>query len=99
MSTKESIREKTNIKIKEPKKYKVVMHNDDFTPMDFVIYILVDIFNKKEDEAYKIMMTVHKGGKAVVGVYSYDIARTKAEIAMDAAREEGFPFKITVEEE
>lgn len=59
MSTKGLIKEKTNIKIKEPKKYKVIMHNDDFTPMDFVIYILIDIFNKNENDAYKIMMTVH----------------------------------------
>lgn len=99
MSTKGLIKEKTNIKIKEPKKYKVIMHNDDFTPMDFVIYILIDIFNKNENDAYKIMMTVHKSGKAVVAIYSYDIAKTKAQLAMDIAREEGFPFKITVEEE
>lgn len=85
-------------KIKEPKKYNVVMYNDDFTTMEFVVYILVNIFNKNNQEAVSLMLTVHKSGKAVVGTYSYDIARTKVDKAMKLAKEGGYPFKITVEE-
>ena len=98
MSTKESIREKTNIKIKEPKKYKVVMHNDDFTTMEFVVNILMTIFKKDINTSNKIMMDVHKLGKGIVGIYPYDIATTKVAMALEMAKEEGFPFNITIEE-
>ena len=98
MSSKSGIREEIKVKIKEPKKYKVVMYNDDFTSMEFVVFVLTNIFNQTQDEAVKIMLDVHKGGKAIVGVYSYDIARTKVEATIALAREEGFPFKVVVEE-
>ncbi|SFU83471.1 ATP-dependent Clp protease adaptor protein ClpS [Clostridium sp. DSM 8431] len=98
MSIKDLTIEKTKTRLKEPKKYKVVMYNDDFTPMDFVVYILVNIFRKKHDDATNIMMKVHKEGSAVVGTYSYDIAVTKVEKANFLAKEEGFPFKIKVQE-
>lgn len=97
MSTKTILKEKDKINIKEPKNYKVVMYNDDFTTMEFVVYILINIFNKNENDAEAIMMKVHKGGKAIVGIYSYDIAMTKVELATKLARQEGFPFKIKVE--
>ena len=74
------------------------MYNDDFTPMDFVVYILINIFKKKHEDAVNIMMKVHKEGSAVVGIYSYDIAVTKVEKADSLARGEGFPFKIKVQE-
>lgn len=90
--------EKEKIKIKKPSKFKVIMYNDDFTSMDFVIYILVKIFNKDNDEAFKLMMNVHKGGSAIVGVYSYDIAKTKVEKSLSLAKYEGYPFRIKVEE-
>lgn len=98
MAISTSIKEKSKVKIKEPKRYKVVMYNDDFTPMEFVVFILMNIFKKSESEAVKIMMAVHKGGSAIVGVYSYDIAKTKAETAVRTAREEGYPFRVKVEE-
>lgn len=98
MATKNVLKEKTKIKIKEPKKYSVVMHNDDFTTMDFVVEILIDIFHKDVIEAEALMMNVHKLGKAVVGKYPYDIASTKVAIALTRAKEEGFPFRMTVEE-
>ena len=98
MSTKTILNETDKINIKEPKNYKVVMYNDDFTTMEFVVYILINIFNKKEIDAEEIMMKVHKDGKAIVGIYSYDIAMTKVELATKLARQEGFPFKIKVEE-
>ena len=99
MATSTSITEKTRVKVKEPKRYKVIMHNDDFTTMEFVVAILSDIFNRSIEEANKIMMEVHKNGKGVAGIYPYDIAISKATKAMTLAKEEGFPFKLTVEEE
>lgn len=89
--------EKTDMKLKEPKKYKVVMYNDDFTPMDVVVNILLEVFHKNYEEAVTIMMTVHKGNKAIVGVYSYDIAKTRAVKAVKIARELGYPFRAEVE--
>ncbi|MCI8373184.1 MAG: ATP-dependent Clp protease adaptor ClpS [Lachnospiraceae bacterium] len=98
MGTKGSVKERSIVKINVPRQYAVVMHNDDFTPMDFVVNILMEVFHKEYDDAVNIMMVVHKGDRAVVGTYSYDIARSKAEKAMVLAREEGYPFRITVEE-
>ncbi|MEG0295139.1 MAG: ATP-dependent Clp protease adaptor ClpS [Clostridium sp.] len=98
MATGSNIKEKNNIKIKEPKKYKVVMYNDDFTSMEFVVFVLMNIFRKSNEEAVNIMMMVHKGGKAIVGTYSYDIARTKVDQTTQLAREEGFPFRLKIEE-
>lgn len=97
MSTSIQIQEKTKIKLKEPKKYKVIMYNDDFTPMDFVVKILMDIFKKSYEEAVTVMMTIHKGTKAVVGQYPYDIAMTKAKQAVNLARKEGYPFRVETE--
>lgn len=99
METNSKIIEKSNIKAKEPRKYKVIMYNDDFTTMEFVVAILNIIFNKDFEEANKIMMEVHKTGKGIAGVYPYDIAVSKANKAMLMAKEEGFPFKLTVEED
>lgn len=98
MSAKSQLLEKTNTKLKEPKRYKVVIYNDDFTPMDFVVDILIDIFHKNYKEAYDLMMQVHKGTKAIAGIYSYDIAKTKTELVINMAREEGYPFRVEVEE-
>ena len=86
------------IKIKEPQKYNVIMINDDFTSMEFVVRILIDIFHKDPVNAESIMMYVHKNGRAIVGTYSYDIALTKTNAAMTRARDEGFPFRMTIEE-
>lgn len=91
-------REETKTRIREPKRYQVIMHNDDYTPMDFVVEILMHIFHKGEEEATVLMMTVHKSGRASVGCYSYDIALTKQQAATQKAREEGYPFRMTVEE-
>jgi Uncharacterized conserved protein len=92
------VKQKDKVKIKKPKNYKVVMYNDDYTTMEFVINILVSVFNKKLMEAEKIMLDVHEKGKGIAGVYSYDIAITKVSTAMAMAKEKGFPFKLTVEE-
>lgn len=98
MSVQGETREKTRINIQEPKHYKVIMHNDDFTSMEFVVEILIDIFHKNETEAERLMLTVHESGRAAVGIYPYDIAVTKVQEASGRAREEGFPFRMTVEE-
>jgi len=98
METNIVTKQKNQIKIKKPKHYKVVMYNDDYTTMEFVINILVSVFNKKLIEAEKIMLDVHEKGKGVAGIYSHDIAITKVRAAMSMAKEKGFPFKLTVEE-
>lgn len=99
METNSKVIEKSNIKATKPRKYKVIMYNDDFTTMEFVVAILNIIFNKDFEEANKIMMEVHKTGKGIAGVYPYDIAVSKSNKAMLMAKEEGFPFKLTVEED
>ena len=98
MSVQGETREKTRIDIREPKHYQVIMHNDDFTTMEFVVDILRDIFHKGEVEAIHLMMLVHECGRASVGSYPYDIAVTKVQAATARAKEEGFPFRMTVEE-
>ena len=86
-------------KVGRPKKYKVVFYNDDYTPMELVTLILMEVFNKGEQEAYSIMMRVHKGGKAIAGVYSKEIAQTKVETTKMYAREAGYPLHAEAEAE
>ena len=92
----QNIKERTTYKIKEPSKYSVVFHNDDFTPMDLVTLILQHIFFKNQIEAETLMLKVHNEGRAIVGTYTYDIAITKATEATNIARKNGFPLRITV---
>ena len=89
MAVQGETREKTRINIREPRHYRVVMHNDDFTPMDFVVDILIDIFHKGVPEAERLMLMVHESGRAAVGSYPYDIAVTKVQTALARAREQG----------
>ncbi len=98
MATQIYAQEKTKDIVKEPKLYKVVMLNDDFTPMDFVVDILMDIFHKDRPTAETLMLTVHKSGKAVVARYPYDIANTKVSESITRARSEGYPFRLMVTE-
>ncbi|SDB12019.1 ATP-dependent Clp protease adaptor ClpS [Eubacterium oxidoreducens] len=98
MATQGAAKEQTKSRIREPKRYRVIMHNDDFTTMEFVVDILVRIFHKNEIEAEQIMMSVHQKGSAVVGVYPYDIAKTRILESMNRAKAEGFPFRMTMEE-
>ena len=98
MAIQGETREGTRIKIREPKQYKVIMHNDDFTTMEFVVDILMSIFHKDEAEAERLMMMVHEAGKASVGAYPYDIAVSKVQSAAARAKAEGFPFRMTIEE-
>ena len=89
---------KNKVKVSKPKNYKVIMHNDDYTTMEFVVDILVNIFKKSIEGANKVMIEVHQNGKGIAGIYPYDIAITKVSIAMARAEEDGFPFKLSVEE-
>lgn len=87
------------VKIKKPKKYKVLIHNDDYTTMEFVVYVLQKIFHKNMDEAQAIMLKVHKEGMGVCGVYSYEIAESKSTKVSREAKENGHPLKCTIESE
>jgi len=85
--------------LEEPKKYKVLLLNDDFSTMDFVIEILKKIFKKSDDESMAIMLNVHKNGKAVCGLYVHEIAATKIAQVKINARKAQFPLKAIMEEE
>ncbi len=82
-----------------PRRYKVIFHNDDYTTMEFVVGALKRFFHKTETEAMHIMLTVHKCGAAVAGVYTRDVAETKSTQVMDYARESGMPLLLTTEPE
>jgi ATP-dependent Clp protease adaptor protein ClpS len=86
-------------KLKQPPLFKVVLHNDDFTTMEFVVYVLETVFQKSEAEAFRVMLQVHTQGAGVAGVYTYEIAETKAAKVQSLARAQEFPLLCTVEEE
>lgn len=94
MAVKEQTKEQDKIKVQLPRQYQVLIYNDDFTPMDFVVKVLMGIFNKKEPEAVALMLSVHKGNYAVAGIYPKDIARTKAAEAVQWSRSQGYPLKV-----
>ncbi|MBO4333588.1 MAG: ATP-dependent Clp protease adaptor ClpS [Paludibacteraceae bacterium] len=89
------IRERQRVDLREPRRYKVVMHNDDFTTMDFVVMVLRTVFAKSDADAEAIMLGIHKQGSAVVGIYSLDVAKTKVQKATQMARDNNFPLKVT----
>jgi ATP-dependent Clp protease adaptor protein ClpS len=82
-----------------PKRHKVIFHNDDYTTMEYVIEVLRRFFHKSETEALHIMLTVHKKGKAIVGLYPRDVAETKVAEVMRDARDRGYPLLVTTEAE
>jgi len=90
---------KSSLDVVEPTRYKVLLHNDDYTTMDFVVEILVTIFHKSVAESEHIMLSIHQKGKAVCGVYSYEIAQTKVHQVKQLAKKSGFPLLATLEEE
>lgn len=93
------ILEDADQELKEPSMYKVVLHNDDYTTKEFVVEVLRAVFNKPAIEATKIMMDVHKKGRGVVGLYTWDIAQTKVAQVHQLAKEREFPLKCSVEPE
>jgi ATP-dependent Clp protease adaptor protein ClpS len=94
-----AVKERQRTNQREPRRYKVIMHNDDFTTMEFVVKVLTTVFFKPQPEAYSLMIKIHRSDKAVVGIYTYDIAISKKQKATTMAREEGFPLRITCEPE
>lgn len=94
-----SVKERQRTDLREPRLYKVFIHNDDFTTMEFVVMILMTVFRKSEAEAQTLMLKVHHSDKAVVGIYTYDMAVTRATRAKQMAEDAGFPLRITYEPE
>lgn len=94
-----SIQERQRIDLREPRRYKVIIHNDDFTTMEFVVLILTNVFFKSQAEAETLMLQVHHSDKAVVGIYTYDVALSKVQKATHMARDAGYPLRLSYEPE
>jgi ATP-dependent Clp protease adaptor protein ClpS len=90
---------RTKPKTKKPSLYKVLLLNDDYTPMEFVVFILEQFFGKNREDAYTIMLHVHQKGVGVCGVYTFEVAETKVTQVMDAAQQAGHPLQCTLEKE
>ena len=94
----EQVVEKTERRTKEPDRHQVVLLNDDYTTMEFVMEVLETVFHKSPAEAYRIMLLVHTQGRGICGVYTWEVAETKAEAVIALARGAGFPLRAVVEE-
>ncbi len=86
-------------RLEKPKLFKVILHNDDFTTMDFVVFVLEHVFSRTEAEAFTIMLIVHNEGIGVAGIYPYEIATMKCDKALNLAKSREYPLLCTVEEE
>ncbi|HEY7885713.1 MAG TPA: ATP-dependent Clp protease adapter ClpS [Cellvibrionaceae bacterium] len=93
----DTVLEQARPKLRKPPKYKVIMFNDDYTPMEFVVEVLEIFFGKNREQATSIMLTVHTQGKAVCGIYTRDIAETKAAQVNECAREHQHPLMCEIE--
>jgi ATP-dependent Clp protease adaptor protein ClpS len=96
---KEDVTSKTRKDTKEPPMFKVVLLNDDYTTMEFVVEILVYVFKRTPEDATRIMLQVHREGRGLCGVYTHEVAETKIDTVQDAARENGYPLQCTMEKE
>jgi len=85
--------------LQEPEMYRVLLHNDDYTSMDFVVEILMKIFHKNQQEAEVIMIKIHEKGSAICGIYTYEIAQTKAQQVKQLAKQNEFPLLATIEKD
>lgn len=94
-----NVKKKSTRKVQKPNMYRVILFNDDYTPMDFVVHILETIFKKTNEEATALMLEVHNRGSAVAGVYPYDIADTKRLETETLARKKEYPLRVEVEQE
>ncbi len=90
--------EKPKSKTKRPQLYNVVLYNDDYTTMEFVLHVLESIFDKGPAEAYRVMMEVHTSGRGLCGAYTWEVAETKVATVHEQARSEGFPLRAGIEE-
>src|SRR5687767_7187274 len=93
-----AVQERVDQAPREPALYNVILLNDDYTTMEFVMEILEALFQKSPAEAYRIMMHVHRNGRGLAGVYTYEVAETKAEQVASLAKAAGFPLRATIEE-
>ncbi len=93
------VAEKTDLRIKKPSLYRVILHNDDYTTMEFVVEVLMTVFHHPQAGAVRVMLDVHRRGRGVCGIYPHDIAQTKAARVLKMAREREFPLMATVEPE
>ena len=93
-----AVKERVRGKTKEPTLYSVVLLNDDYSPMQFVVDVLETVFQKSPAEAYRIMMQVHLNGRGVAGIYPWEVAETKVDTLMSRAREAGHPLQATIED-
>jgi ATP-dependent Clp protease adaptor protein ClpS len=93
-----AVKERVKVEKKEPTLYKVILLNDDYTTMEFVLSVLEEIFQKSPAEAYRIMMQVHLNGQGIAGVYPWEVAETKVETLAGRAREAEFPLRAAIEE-
>lgn len=89
----------TRKKLQIPQLYKVLFHNDHYTTMEFVVWVLVSVFNKSEADAVQIMLAVHQNGIGVAGVYTHEVAETKVSKTNELAKEHEFPLKLSIEPE
>lgn len=95
----EQLSSKSDDEVREPPMYRVLLHNDDYTTMEFVVRVLMTVFSKSVDEATRIMLNVHRQGVGVCGVYTHEVAETKVDTVHALARESGFPLKCSMEED
>ena len=96
---KKTVLQENYQELQEPSKYKVLLLNDDYTTMDFVVMILMVVFRKSLEEAQKIMLNIHKNGKGLCGIYAFEVAETKAAQVATMAEQHKFPLKCGLEEE
>ena len=99
LAQKEWIESESEVDLEEPQLYRVIMWNDDYTTMDFVVEVLTDIFHKSYEEAVEIMLAIHEKGKEVCGTYTYEVAETKVHQTLKRARANEFPLRVTMEKE
>src|SRR5437867_13244151 len=96
--TGEAVKERVKVQKQDPTLYKVVLLNDDYTTMEFVVNVLESVFQRSPAEAYRIMMQVHQNGRGIAGVYPWELAETKADSVRSLAADAGYPLRATIEE-
>jgi ATP-dependent Clp protease adaptor protein ClpS len=96
--TGDAVKERVQPKKQDPTLYKVILLNDDYTTMEFVVHVLESVFQKSPAEAYRVMMAVHLNGTGIAGVYPWEVAETKVDVVTSKARDAGFPLKAVTEE-
>ena len=96
--TDNAVKDRAEVKSQDPKLFNVVLLNDDYTTMEFVLQILEELFQKSPAEAYRIMMQVHRNGRGLAGVYTWEVAETKSDSVAALAGKAGYPLRATIEE-